>query len=358
MSILRAVALTAAVASTLSAQSFVTSPRGFEAAEGNSTFTHFSVADRRFQQVDNTQQGQALLVRSLGVRRDGGPNGGGIVAGARRADLEVTMGIANFGVLHAAFDDNYVPGSRQVTYVKKPTSLPSWTGNAGTPAPFDFVMLYDAPYAYAGRSALIIDFTHENLVYGGGSGNAGGSSVDREFASAAFGVGTPLALGCTATGMTGTFVHTTRFENNGPGWRDHGMRMRYSASGAPVNSPVYLNLDFSNANLSIPGLCTTLNALPTISLLAGISSSAGSVQDTSLSFGYDAALAGATFVTQLLALDAGRPGIPVVLSNGRQSNMPADPTGSPQACAFGWCFLPENSGTLFFGGGFVLQLGY
>lgn len=359
MTPLRSLVLAALFAATPTAQSYLTSPVGFDTTEGNSSFTHFSAADRRFQQIDATQRGQALLLQSLGVRRDGGVNGGGITAGARRAVIEVTMGTADFGLLHGAFDDNYRPGSRQIAYAKKPTSIPSWIGSAGTPAPFDLFMPFDTPFPFNGRDALVIDFTHEGLVYSGGVGNAGGSNVDREFATAAFGLGTPLAPGCTATGMSQPFVHVTRFENNGPSMREYGMRMRYSASGAPANAPVYVNLDFSNANIPLPGLCTTLNAQPTISLLAGISSSTGDVQDTSLSFPHAPSLAGVSMVTQMLALDPGRPGIPLVLSNGRRSSMPADPaTGAPQACAFGWSFLPVTSGTLFFGGGFVLQLGH
>ncbi|MBI5853210.1 MAG: hypothetical protein HZB39_19555 [Planctomycetes bacterium] len=358
MSTLRSLVIVAAIAAIVPAQTFVTSPRGFDTTEGNAAFNHFSATGRRFHQVDNTHAGQFFVVQSLGFRRDGGANGGGTNNGARTADIEVTMGLADFGFLKRAFDSNYIPGSRQIVYTRKLTNLPSWTGNAGTPAPFDFVMPYDTPFVFSGSPALVIDFTHENLVYVGGVGATGGSSIDRQYVGATTATGALLATGCIATGNASAFSQTMRLENNGPALPNYGMRIRVNATAAPASASIILNIDFANANLNFPGLCTTLNALPTISMGVGSSGATGILPETSISFPHNAGFIGGTLVTQLLALDLGQPIIPIVLSSGRQAAFPADPTtAGGQECVYGWLSLPATEGTLFPGGGIVMQLG-
>ena len=348
----------AAMAAVIPAQTFVTSPSNLDVVEGNATFAHFTstAAGRRFHQVDNTHVGSAFLVQSLGFRRDGRTNGGGTNVGPRTPDFGVPMGLANFALLQRTFDSNFLGGSRQIVYTKKPTNLPSWTGNAGIPAPFDFVVPLDTPFFYVGPNALIIDFTQENLVYTGGTGS-GTASIDREYTGSSNATGSSLGTGCTATGGAGAFTQTMRLENNGTGMPNYGMRLRVAATRAPASTPVILNIDLADANLSFPGLCGTLNALPTISLSVGLSDVAGAIPETSISFAHTPAFVGATLVTQFLSPDFGQAGIPIVVSNGVQAAFPANASAAARECLYGWSSLPTNNGTLFFGGGVVMQLG-
>src|SRR5690606_6665984 len=183
-------------------------------------------------------------------------------------DLEVTMGFHDLTLTSRVFDQNYLPGTRQVVFTKKQVNMPDWTGNAGTPAPFDFVVPLDVPFTYAPPLALVIDFTHENVAYLGGAAS-GGSSVDRDYAGARTATGANLATGCTATGGSGPYTQNMRLENNGAVLPSYGMRLRVAATDAPANAPVLLNIDLADQNLTIPGLCTTLHAGPVVSLALG-----------------------------------------------------------------------------------------
>ena len=266
------------------------------------------------------------------------------------------MGVADMTILSHEFDPNFLPGSRQVVFIKKQVSMPDWTGTPSTPAPFDFQVALDTPFPYGGAFGLVVDFTYENVQYVGG-GASGGSSVDRGYIGASTATGGNLGSGCTASGQTQAFTHAMRLENNGPGGVRYGMRLRAEGDNAPANAAVFLNIDFSDQNLSFPGLCTTLHAGPALSLPLGVASLAGDLPQTSVSFPFTAGFIGATVVTQLSALDPGAGGIPVVLSNGETASFPSSPSSTSNDCVYHWDTLPDDVGTLFFGGGMVLQLG-
>jgi hypothetical protein len=351
----RSVFASLVLAAAASAQSTVTSPRGYDATEGEQTFVHFTTSgDRRFQQIDATHVTNAFLVNSLGWRRNGTGVGGGTNAPPRTMDLEVTMGVTDMTVLTADFDPNYLPGSRQIVFTKKPVSMPDWSGIPSTPAPFDFVVALDTPFPYTGSLGLVIDFTYENLAVQGSTGSV---NVDRAYVGALTSTGSLLGAGCVATGRSSAFSHTMRLENNGPNAPRYGMRLRADGTNAPSGAPVLLNIDFADQNLNIPGVCTTLHASPSLSVLLGVSSATGVVPQASLSFPHTPSFLGATVVTQLVAPDAGAGAIPAVLSNGRRAAMPNDPAASSNDCVYHWTTLPSATGTLFFGGGMALQLG-
>jgi hypothetical protein len=92
-----------------------------------------------------------------------------------------------------------------------------------------------------------------------------------------------------------------------------------------------------------------VHAVPIFFLLAGLATTAGALPEVHFSFGYDLSLQGAPFVTQLLALDPGQVGVPVVVSNGTRATMPSGPANSHEA-QYGWSTLPAVEGTLFWGG--------
>ncbi len=339
----------------------VTSPAGYDTTEGETTFNHFTLPSssslgRRFQQVDATHAASGgLLIQSMGFRRDGGSSGGGTNEPPRTMDLEITMGYADMSVLTRRFDDNFLAGSRQVVFTKKQVSMPDWTGNAGTPAPFDFNVALDTPFPYAGPFALVIDFVHENVAYTTGTAPSG-TSVDRGYIGALTSNASDLGTGCTPTNLPGAFDHNMRMENNGAGGGAHGMRMRVSGTNAPFGAPLVMNIDLQDLNLTVPGLCTTIHAGGLVTVPFGTSSATGGITETSISFGHSPAFVGASLVTQFAAIDAGLP-FGVALSNGQQGTMPGDPSSTSNDCVYHWAGLPSDEGTLFFGGGMVLKLG-
>lgn len=349
-----------ALAAATSAQQFVTSPAGLLSTEGNTTFLHFTAgsasrpSDRRFQQIDASQT-IPFVARSIGWRRDGGTNGGGTNEPPRTMDLEVTMGFADMTLLSQEFDANYMAGTRQVVFTKKSVNMPAWTGNAGRPAPFDFVVPLDVPFPYAPPLGLVIDFTHENVIFQGTA--TSGSSVDRDYVGASYTYGAELGTGCTPSSGSGPFTQAMRLENNGPALPRFGMRLRVDATDAPPLTPILMNIDLIDQNLTIPGLCTTLHAGAVASVLLGTSDAAGVLPAASLSFGHLPALVGVPLVTQLAALDPGQPVFPAVLSNGERATFPGGPSGTSNACLYHWGTLPATGGTLFFGGGIVMQIG-
>jgi hypothetical protein len=333
-----------AVLSTTAFAQTVTSPKGLDTTEGNVSFLHFT-STRRFQSVDNTHAGSTLLVKQLGWRRDGGASGGGANAPARTFDLEVKMGHVSMTKLSREFDKN--TGGAGVVFTKKNVNFPDWTGNAGSPAPFDFQVPLDSNFLYGGNQALLIDFSFDNLV----STVTTGVSVDRDYIGSTNSTSTLLGTGCSG------YAHVARLENNGPALPNYGMRMRVNGTGAPPGANVLLNIDFSDANLPIPGLCANVRALPTISIDLGPSDAGGALLECSISFPYNAAIQGATFVTQFLSLDASQPGLPVRVSNGRQNTMPTNSNATGHEALYGWSTLPTTNGTLFWGGTMVIQLG-
>jgi hypothetical protein len=337
------------------AQQQITSPAGYLAVEGQTNFFHFgSGGARRFQQIDATHVGSGgFFIQSIAFRRDAGPYAGGFNVPPCTMDLEITMGEANMGLVSARFDDNFLPGTRQIVFGKKQVNRVDWTGNVGTPAPFDFVIYLDTPFAYSGQSALVIEFTYENLVWLGAA--TGVSSLDRVFLPYTQTAAVNLGQGCSASGQTIPFTHQMSLQNGGGG--PLGMLMQVDAYGAPGNSAVWLLMDSQNLNQAVPGLCATLHSGGLAVLPLRVTEPSGTMRSLYFSFPHDSSLIGAPVVTQLVSLDFNLP-IGLALSNGRQATIPADPSaGASPLCAYHWDSVPTAHATLFFGGGIAIRLG-
>jgi hypothetical protein len=336
-------------AASVTAQSAVTSPKGLASVEGNATFLHWG-ANRRFQQIDATHRGTPMVIKSLGFRRQG--TGGGTNALARTFDMAIVMSHADFGRIDGTFDNNYLDAPVSV-FTKKSVNFPDWTTAPVTPpAPFDFVVPFDSAWPYTGVNALLFDFTIENPSV------TSGATMDRDFVSPASGTGVLIAgSGCTATGRTAVFAQTVSLENGGPALPNYGMRINFTATNAPAGAGVLAFVDVVDSNLTVPGLCTTLHALPTLLLVVGTASPTGALPEVSYSFPYDVSLQTGVLFSQLFALDAGQPGIPVVLSTARRSTMPSSTATTGHECMYHWATLPATSGSNTIGGGAVAQLG-
>lgn len=325
----------------------ITSPGGMHAVEGNASFIHWG-GSRRFQQVDFSNAGSAMLVSSIAWRRNGGSTGS---AGTRTFDFQIDLGDSNFGYLSHVLDDNYLPGTR-VTVFNQNVNFPDWSLAIPGPAPFDFGVTLTTPFVYIGLNALVIDFSYTN------NSTTGTLATDREFVGPTTPpAGTVLGTGCIATGRTSAFSHTAYMANSDAlPTPEYGMRLRLGGSNAPAGNSVLALIDTNNLNLT-GLLCSTLYPSPTVTLpLTALST--GSVADVNLQFRWHPSLVGLTLYTQLAAVDVGQAPFPIAVSNGRQTTMSATSTTGSHRCSYGWYSMPSATGTAthFVGGGMVMLL--
>jgi hypothetical protein len=325
----------------------VTSPKGLETTEGNMSFVMWG-APRRLQSVDFTHQGSAHVFKSLSFRRDG--NGGGAGAGARTFDASVIMGDAEWVVQSTVLDDNIKTGTATTVFTKKSVHFPDWTTPpAASPAAFDFKLVYDSPWPYAGSKPFVWSISYDNNTL------TTPVATDRQHVPAGPATGASVALGtgCVATGRTGSFAHTATLANFGVAG---GMALTAGVTEAPAGTPVLLMLDVVESKLVMPGLCSIVYALPTVQFGLGMADATGATVSKTFTFPYAAAVQGNELFTQGLAVDLGQPGLPVVVSDGRKGTMPAAPAPGLQ-CTYQWCALPGNSGQVYYGGGVIALLG-
>lgn len=331
-------------------QTNFTSPRGLNAIEGNNAFIHWG-GSRRFQQVDYTQVGAPFLIQSISWRRNGNSNG---AAGTRTMDLQIDLGRADFGALHLYLDDNFLPSTRTTVFNQTGVVFPDWSAALPGPTPFDFKVILAQPYVYTGRDALVIDFTHLSA-----SSNSQ-LSTDREFNGPITPPsGAKLGTGCVATGRTSAFAHASGFLNfDVLPTPLYGMRYRLGGTNAPAAGQVVVLIDGANANL--PGIfCTTLYAVPTWSFPMR-SLGTGFVPDVSFGFTNIPSAVGAVLYSQLAVLDPGQRPLPISLSNGQATTIPAVQYSTSHRCSYGWHPIPSGTNTAlsahFTGGGMVMLL--
>ncbi len=341
-----------ALAATAGAQSF-TSPRGFLTVEGDSShFALFNPGYERFQQIDDTWTGQPVqALRTLSFRRDGalvGQNGG-----PRTMQLTVDLGEADWNSISGGFASNWVSTPTRV-FTPKTVNQPDWSMLAAvTPAPFDFTVPFDTPFNYPGNHAFAFELTIENVAANGSP------EVDRELGSSASfnqDFGRSVDFGCLVNGQALEMGHTLFLRNYGPSHPNFGMQFGVGVQYAPVRQNCILNVATTNANLTVPGLCARVHAIPQITIPLGPSDGLGDVPQTFFDFPYFAAAVGVTFVTQALALDPGSTaGIQVALSNDRTATMPAAPRPSPRTAYIYAPFKTTQAATLWRDRGVVVR---
>lgn len=336
-----------ALLSAVPAQTPITTPAGFQTTEGNLNFSFWG-PNRRMQGLDATNLAGATW-SSISFRRDG--TAATNTYPTRTFDFEVKLGSVNWNLITNSFDGNYAAPPTTV-YPMQPTNFPDWSAQpTPPPAPFNFTVMFNAPYTHAG-GPFAWDIAMQNSTV------TGLVVMDREYLAYASSTGTVLGAGCTATGRTSAFAHTAAARNGGVATGAFGMHLQVAATNAPASSPVFLMLDVTDANISVPFLCSTVHALAIPPFLIGQSEANGAFLATHLGFPYNSSLIGAALISQMLAPDAGQspPLLPVVLSNARRSTMPNDPTSPSHAAAYIWATLPATSGTVFFGGCPIAQL--
>ncbi|MCB9883064.1 MAG: hypothetical protein H6832_17045 [Planctomycetes bacterium] len=317
--IVLAAALTAACASAQ-----ITSPKGFLTTEGstNHNYILFAKATMHWQAIDNTHVGGgAKVLNEAAWRRDGTAATNALWIARTMTGWEMNMARADWGNLdHLDLSKNVITGT--YTQVVKPTTINAVdiTAQTTSPAPWTTVVKFDAPFVYDGTTSLMweVKYTSNTVLqdYAFDFDYNGGSSA---YSS---GSGTTIGTSCTATGQTSAISWSPSFRNYGSRFGIYWSSISYM----PATSPTFLWLDFSDPNLTIPGLCTAIHALPTISVPLGVSSATGSLPATDLKIPYVASAIGASLYGQTWAVDLGMSPLPFVFSYGKKWTVPTDPT--------------------------------
>ena len=328
-------------AASLSAQfQTFTSPYGFDTTEGNTNHDYilFSYNKMRWQQMDSTAVGTgAKVMRSLAWRRDSTSTArSGWIA--RSVDITLILAEAQpIGATSIDFNANYA-GTPTTVFTTKTVQLPDWTAVPPTPpAAFDVKLTFDVPWVYFAVRNFLWEVRADNNT---GVGSGYGNDFQTQPGTLTFSTnpGTALGTGCVATGRSSPFMLTGSVNNYATAFR-----ITMNATNGPANAPAALHLDVSNANLTLPSLCTTIYALPLVVLSLPNTNAGG---DTTLlldNLPFNAALVGTNLYFQAAALDAGIPYVPAALTNGRHHTVPTTPVVPGCSRIYEYLISPPNN---------------
>ena len=323
------VVLALAVAPLAPAQIAHTAPAGFlNTTTGGSTGQPFSAqVSTRTQVCHPSLIGTPIPgIIALNWRRDITSFRGTNVA--RTVVLDMAMGHGDIGAFDEVFAANFTVNRAQVV-TGRSVNLPDTLflqGNQVNPEPWSSRVPLDQPFSYDGVNALVLELavrstTSPNNGYyvDAGTFGAGGQMLNLRY-------GSTNDTGCTATGRSGPmFLSTTAYSHV----QGRMMRVGASIARAPASMPVVLYVAATDANLTIPGLCARLHALPQIELPLGGADAAGAIAEQFFRFGYVPSLLTSSLAVQAVALDAGQAGLPVVVSNDQTLRWPTAPTTAP-----------------------------
>jgi hypothetical protein len=329
--ILPAIALSAAISAQF------TSPAGYLTTEGSSNHDYilFRYNDLRWQQLDATSVNtQPTVVTRISWRRDG-TSANDPTWTARTIDIGVYLAHSVMpGAISETYDANYLTPPLNA-FVSRPVNLPDWTQQPATPpAPWNLAIQLDQPWVYNGNDPFLweLRITNNNTAsdYGNDFQSIPGSTQ-------AVNSGTTIGTGCVATGQTTAMALAGSFQN-----QFVRMRAAYTVSRAPAMAPTYLFLDRVNSNLQLPGLCTTLVAMPVLAVAMGLADANGGATLAVDNIPH-AGSVGVTLYAQAAAIDPGQTGLPLALSNGRSNAFPATPaTPATVTRVYGYRLTPTS----------------
>ncbi|MEZ5964233.1 MAG: hypothetical protein R3F56_10345 [Planctomycetota bacterium] len=312
-----------ALATASLAQTFTVSPIAFAAREGNSTLSYiFTTAPNNTQQVHGDLRGPARLVTALSFRRDGVSTA--TTGLSRTIDMEIDVGEADFAHVGITYANNYVSPPVNV-FTRKLVSTTDWTMVPPVPpAPFDFTLTFDVPFFYTGFT----DFAWQMKCYS--NSGASNDTVRVDLGSPAFTNSPSPGFGtaCTSTGATQSYqLLGTMGTNINP-------EFRWSVQGFPTPANCALNVllvGSSNPNLTVPGLCTTLNCSAEITLPMPASDANGTWTLPLFYIPFQNSLVGASFFEQAFSFDPGQSGLPLVGTVARQLTFQPPPASGDAA---------------------------
>ena len=290
-------------------QAPVVSPPHAVNVEGNSSSgVTFTTPTTRTQQADGNLIGSnVVLIRGIAFRRTNIHSR--IGATARKADVTIDMGY-RAATYTNTFDNNFLAPTRKTVHAKKTINLPDWTQPTTTPAPFDLIIKFDAPWVYDRKQALVWDIKVENNT-GGGPYYMDWFSVVPPITSG----DRPTDLGTGCTTKNGTFTHTASYTADA-----NTLFLQWNGANGPAIAPALLILGSKDLNATI-GLCTKLHGDLTFILPIGATSATGAVT-AKLQVPWSNGFRGLPFVTQLAAFDTTQASLPWALTNGVKGTAP------------------------------------
>lgn len=296
-----------------------TIPAGYDSTPGGQSFNHWGSTAGRTMQVMDRSNPTPRPLGELSFRRLA--NSGSASRTAGTLDAEVTVAQCPVALLDTHFDSNHKLNSKVV--LKGKVNVPDWTMAQPNPA-FDLTFKFSTRWVYTGQGALIWTIRYSNST-------APYRAMDRAFGAIQVRTnGTSLGTGCS--GATGSL----RLDNSGSYNKEFGMHLLLGATGAPANAPAWVLIDGKAQNLTVPGLCTKLQALPNVLLPLGNADGTGVLTKKYLNVPYMSSLQGGTIVTQLMFLDPSQTGLPFRLTGGSTGMMPTSANTQGTASAYAW----------------------
>lgn len=319
-----AVLATLALAGAAGAQVVATMPAGYTGTIGQGIVgAPFSARPfYRVQLCDETLRGTPLPhVIALNFRRDKANVRPQNVA--RTVTVDVAMGHGSLGAFDQEFAANFTIDRTQLA-TGRSVSLPNTfypQNGPSQPEPWTARIPLDAPFAYSGQHALVVEIaTQSNGEYVVES-SAGTTGQLFQLAT-----GNVTEYGCTVAGRAVPFtLRTTQYAH----MRREMMRLEAEVSFGPGNAPVWLNISATDPLLGMPGLCGRLHALPDVQLPLGTTDAAGSRPATVVRFPWVGALTTTPLHMQAIALDPSQSGLPLALSDDSVALWPAAPAVGP-----------------------------
>jgi len=290
--------------------------RGGEYLSGNGVLYPFArTVNFEYQEVHRDWNGtsQAPLTK-IAFRR--APNRvANTSALAHTLSATITMGAGDYNTFSATFASNYT-ATPTVVVATRTINMPDWTQPQVPKEQFSIVIPLDAPYTVNTQSDFVWNLLIQNSTLP--SIASALYYADRSAVSSASAA--PLGTGCTTTGKVSPVTFTTTYANSGT-----TMSLAFAGTNFPASAGVVVHFGLANLNLPFPGLCGTVYARPDVAISAGPTTTAGALTTTTILLPFLPALRSLYFYTQAVAVDAGQPGLPVVVSEGREGGMAPGP---------------------------------
>ena len=295
-------------------QNHTVSPAAFTLTAGNTGIaTPFFSSTHRYMQLHGDLRGPPLAMFGMALRRMAGPSEPS--SSARTIVLECHMGPCTARNALPAFASNYTAAPTNV-YLLKPTNLPDWTANQGSPSPWSVVLRHDAPYVHLGNADLAWEWrVHGTTLPGPYVADAYRSTVpdnvDRAFGN-----------GCVASGNAAAMAIEVSTIYDLP---SDSLRFTWTVTNGVAGARTAFLLGATNPNVAVLGLCTNLYSSGE-AVLAVTAEGAGTAVLRNIAVVYQPSLLGTKLYAQGACPDSGRStGLPFSATGGLETTIGARP---------------------------------
>jgi hypothetical protein len=306
------------LAGSLAAQSYTVSPAAYALFEGpsNNTFPLWWT-NARYQQIHGDMKGSPKALKGMEFRRSNINSGV-----ARSITVTINVGDSSYAAASSTFASNFI-GTPTNVLPKTTISLPNWAGNTDSPQPWNALFPFTTPFPYTAVNDLVWEFLVEGNTATSVYPADAYSSGDRMNGGRVT-LGTGCKVGANTLPMTQTInLYSLKAAAT--------LNFNASIVRGPASASAVLMVGPVNPDLTIPGLCEKLFTISMWDFPITLSAS-GSGSSALLTIPHNLAWAGLKVFSQTAALDAGQPGIPVALSNGTESTIPAFHPGLIDIC--------------------------